>query len=92
MAWISSTFGADSMRRCPVILPTQEFFPDPYEADEDSAERIFSRVCSYLKVDRKRVTLRMIAGQHDDRGGASSFSPREGPRERTKVVRVSRKR
>jgi hypothetical protein len=91
IAWASTAFGTERIRDCPVILPTQEFFPDPYHADDDSAERIFSRVCSYLNLDRARVTLRMVAGRHDDPGGALFIQSEGGAAGTYQAARAGRK-
>ena len=51
-----------------VILPTPEFFPDEYKGDDESAERIFERVCGYLDIKPSRVELRLITGRPGARG------------------------
>ncbi len=49
MRWLIKEFGADRLRDAPVILPTEEFFPDPYSGDEEDVRLLVDRVCSYMK-------------------------------------------
>lgn len=49
----------------PVVLPTDEFFPDPWEASEAGVEAIFQRVCGYMKVPRHEVELTLIPDDSD---------------------------
>jgi hypothetical protein len=51
------------MLEAKVILPTPEHFPDPYDGTPAAAELLFSRVCSYMKVDRGSVELEVFADE-----------------------------
>ena len=55
--------GRGRMSNASVILPTSEFFPDPYDEGEASLERMFRRVCGYMNVDRDRLDLELFADQ-----------------------------
>jgi tetratricopeptide (TPR) repeat protein len=57
MAWLIGQFGAERMLQAPVILPTEEFFPDPYDGSEEAARALFPRVCRYMGIDPGRVQL-----------------------------------
>jgi hypothetical protein len=48
MRWLSAEFGSDRMRSAPVVLPTREFFPDPYVGEQANARRILDRVCGWM--------------------------------------------
>jgi hypothetical protein len=68
--WVNDGFhrlelllGRDRMASASVILPTPEFFPDPYDEDEVSLERMFQRVCGYMNVDCDRLDLELFADQ-----------------------------
>jgi hypothetical protein len=65
-AWAQNVFGNKIGRQ--MILPTPEFFPDEYKGDDESAERIFERVCGYLDVKTSRVELQLISGRQGSRG------------------------
>jgi len=43
-----------------VVLPTDEFFPDSWEASEKGLEALFKRVCGYMRVPRYEVELTLV--------------------------------
>jgi hypothetical protein len=49
-----------------VILPTPEFFPDPYSKDPASAEMMFKQVCGYMRVDRGPVRFEIFADETEE--------------------------
>ena len=49
--------GRDRMTGAVVIEPTPAFFPDRYDASEEAAHRLFTRVCGYMKVDPACIQL-----------------------------------
>ena len=51
MEWLLEEFGSDTFRDVTVVLPTDEFFPDEYSADEDDARSLVDRVCGYMSVN-----------------------------------------
>lgn len=55
--WLIDQLGVDRIRKAPVILPTQEFFPDPFEPTSAAIESVYRRVCGYLGIDPSRVPL-----------------------------------
>ena len=61
-AWLESQFGPESARRCDVVLPRPEFFPDPYHATEDDARGVFGRVCGFMGIDPRCVELSLFEG------------------------------
>jgi len=58
--------GRRRMLDAEVVLPTAECFPDPYSKDLSSAEALFQRVCSYMRVDRRAVELEVFADESDE--------------------------
>jgi hypothetical protein len=71
MGWLADRFGLDRLRAAPVILPTDEHFPDPYDGDEASARVSFRRMCGYMGVDPEAVTLELVPD--DDMPGAAGL-------------------
>lgn len=63
--WLGSQFGAQRMLDRPVVLPTSEFFPDPFDGSRRAAESIFNRVCQYMEVNRDRVYLELYVNEGD---------------------------
>jgi hypothetical protein len=49
-----------------VILPTPEYFPDPYDESTRGVEALFKRVCSHMHVDRSRVQLEIFADETEE--------------------------
>jgi hypothetical protein len=49
-----------------VILPTAEDFPDPYEKDPASAEKLFCRVCAYMQVERSSIELEIFPDETEE--------------------------
>ena len=52
--------GWSRTQNIPVVLPTDEFFPDRWEASEAGVEAILRRACGYMKVPRCEVELTLI--------------------------------
>jgi tetratricopeptide (TPR) repeat protein len=57
MCWLVSQFGQERLLNGKVILPTEEFFPAPYDHSEDGARILLDQVCRYMDVDPASVDL-----------------------------------
>src|SRR5438270_12816282 len=55
--WLAEQFGPDRPRSGSVILPTPEFFPDPFNGKEEDAQRMLNRIAGYMGVDAARLRL-----------------------------------
>ncbi len=71
LRWLAERFGLERMKRARVILPTPEFFPDELAHDESGAHECLARLCKYMEVDPKAVTLRFVPD--DDIPGAAGL-------------------
>lgn len=71
MLWLADRLGVDRLLDAQVVEPTEEFFPDLYDADRASARKCLDRVCGYMGVDPARVTLEVVAD--DDMPGAAGL-------------------
>lgn len=60
MLWFVERFGISRIRNARVILPTDEFFPDQYDADYPSVRRCLDRICGYMGVEPKAITLHIL--------------------------------
>jgi hypothetical protein len=60
MRWLADRLGADRLFGATVILPTDEFFPDPYRHDEASARACLTRMCGYMRADPRALTLTVL--------------------------------
>jgi hypothetical protein len=66
-AWLLGAFGTETIRAAPAILPTAEFFPEPYRDMMADAGVFFPRVCRYMNLDPAAGTLTFY---HDDGAAA----------------------
>lgn len=57
MRWLAEQFTWERLRSGRVILPTPEFFPDPFENTADDAQVILNRVCGYMEIDPNTLLL-----------------------------------
>lgn len=72
LLWLIEEFGADTLLKTSIILPTNEFFPDEFSGDEDNLRALVNRVCDYMDVDSDRVELEIFT---DPRAVASQDLP-----------------
>jgi hypothetical protein len=63
--WLGKSFGVQHMLGQTIVLPTPEFFPEPYDGSPAAVEAIFTRVCRYMEVSRDRVTLAIFDSEAD---------------------------
>lgn len=63
---LEKLFGRRRMLEAKVVEPTAEDFPDAYDKTTESAERLFSRVCDYMRVDRRSVELEIFQDETED--------------------------
>lgn len=71
MLWLMKEFGDCKSIR--VVLPTKEFFPDPYVGDEESAVQVVKRVCSYMRVDYSRLDIAFFEEEYKRSDSVSIF-------------------
>lgn len=56
--WLIEQFGRENLLENAVILPTDEFFPDVYQAREQDVYLLLDKVCEYLDVDASQIKLK----------------------------------
>lgn len=70
MNWLVEQFGIERMLRAEVILPTPDYFPDPYEGTHSDVRRILDRLCEYMQIDPTDIDLEFFTErQHADAVG-----------------------
>src|SRR5262245_27384325 len=57
LVWLRDEFGADDLYGGTMILPTPEFFPDPYDGSKRAVFDLFDRVCDYMGVEQGILQL-----------------------------------
>jgi hypothetical protein len=63
MRWLADRLGHERLRDARAVVPTADFFPDPYHPDEPSARRCLDRVCRYMRVDPASLALTVVADE-----------------------------
>ncbi|MEX0585597.1 MAG: hypothetical protein WD176_03070, partial [Pirellulales bacterium] len=61
LRWLDRQFPESAFSGRRVVLPTAEFFPDPYDGSNKSIRILFDRVCEYMDVDPYSVSLEFTA-------------------------------
>src|SRR5579884_1168396 len=64
-ARLSKALGRGRMLKAKVILPTSDFFPDPYDGSDDAIEDFFFRICDYMGVEYDRVELEIVHNPYE---------------------------
>jgi hypothetical protein len=65
LQWLSKQFGLHILLERPIILPTSEFFPDPWDGSKKAAQRLFNRVCEYMGLEPDGVKLEFFENKQD---------------------------
>src|SRR4051794_9958889 len=65
MSWLAQTFGLDQLRQVKVVLPTPEFFPEPFTGAPEEGRPLFERVCGYMGVDAHRLDLQFFDADNE---------------------------
>jgi len=60
LKWLAKQFGLHILLEAPVILPTAEFFPDPWDGSPKAVRRMFRRVCGYMHVNPDHMDLTLF--------------------------------
>lgn len=60
LKWLSQQFGLHILLERPIIVPTSEYFPDPWDGSTKAARRMFRRVCEYMHVDPDSIELKFF--------------------------------
>ena len=60
LRWLTKQFGLHILLERPIVLPTEEFFPDKWDGTEKAVRKMFRRVCQYMNVSRDSVELEIF--------------------------------
>ena len=60
LKWLTQEFGLHILLERPIILPTEEYFPDPWDGTPKAVRRMFRRVCGYMGVDADTLELKVF--------------------------------
>lgn len=57
---LGSLLGTHRILNAPIIEPTQEHFPDPYDGSEEALRHLFARVAHAMQVDPESIDLTLF--------------------------------
>jgi hypothetical protein len=63
---LDTMLGRRRILEATVVLPSAEHFPDPYDATPVAAERLFCRVCAFMKVDRSQIEFEIFPDETEE--------------------------
>ncbi len=61
LQWLGEEFDDHAFNGRTLVLPTSEFFPDPYDGSKRAARRLLDRVCGYMDVVPEQVALKFVS-------------------------------
>jgi hypothetical protein len=61
LQWLSEEFEDSAFAGRPVVLPTPDFFPDPYDGSKRAVRALLDRVCGYMDVVPDLVAMKFVA-------------------------------
>lgn len=59
--WLVDELGAEVLLEAPIVLPTEEFFPDVFRGREEDVPPLLARVCEYMDVEFEQLELRFYS-------------------------------
>jgi hypothetical protein len=62
LEWLHDEFDDSAFTGRRIVLPTNQFFPDPYDGSKKSVLALLDRVCGYMDVDPDRIQLKLVSG------------------------------
>jgi hypothetical protein len=78
MSWLGEQFGLDRWRSGAVVLPTDEFFPEPLDGSEESIRTMLDRVCGYMDISPDTVEMHLYSENRETELGAGCRIVAEG--------------
>lgn len=61
LQWLSEEFDDHAFNGRPIVLPTEEFFPESYDGSSEAVRNLLDRVCEYMDVVPALVSLRFVS-------------------------------
>jgi len=77
MRWLADHFGIDRLLRAEVVLPNEDYFPDPHPVDEKGVRQLLDRMCGYMGVSPSKVSLEIRAEERMP-GAAGLYEQSQG--------------
>lgn len=61
LEWLGGQFDNHAFNGQPVVLPTAEFFPAPYDGSDETVRNLLDQVCGYMGVAPELIRLEIVA-------------------------------
>lgn len=61
LEWLAEEFDDSAFTGRRIVLPTTEFFPDPYDGSKRAVRKLLDRICQYMDVVPDLVALKFVA-------------------------------
>jgi len=61
LQWLSEEFDDHAFNGRPLVLPTADFFPDPYDGSKRAVRALLDQVCGYMDVVPALVSLKFVS-------------------------------
>jgi len=61
LEWLTAEFDDSAFSGRRIVLPTPEFFPDPYDGSKKAVRILLDRVCGYMGVVPDLVAMKLVA-------------------------------
>lgn len=61
LQWLNDQFDDHAFNGRPLVLPTSQFFPDPYNGSTETVRLLLDRVCEYMDVVPELVELKIVS-------------------------------
>lgn len=71
--WLTGEFDDHAFNGRRIVLPTRDFFPDPYDASEESVRNLLDKVCEYMDAIPDLIELEFVS-----RAGNLGFVDEDG--------------
>jgi hypothetical protein len=73
LLWLADQFGLQVLCESAVILPSEDYFPDPYSGTKGCVQAVLDRVCQYMRVDPEKLELHIYSEGMDSPGSSPLY-------------------
>jgi hypothetical protein len=73
IGWLINELNEYDLLNAPVVLPNEEFFPDPYSGTQACVEKMVARVCGYMNVDVARLEVALFTDRFEKPPGLAVY-------------------
>jgi hypothetical protein len=63
---LEAMLGRERLLEAKVVLPDDKYFPDAFERNQSSVEKLLHRICEYMQIDQTLVKLEMFSDEADE--------------------------